>query len=169
MKKLTWRENPHSRQATKQDLLDIAEALGAPTKALGNVPALRASIRWWLEKSRAARRQPSLFEPEVKAAGNCLGCTRPLPNDGRLFFCDACAERAAVEEKARTLTAQAKCCAEVGHAVDADNPGRCHWCQASLEQPDRVKPSSTETEDACSARTVRAEMKAARAPRKVRV
>jgi hypothetical protein len=32
--------------------------------------------------------------PRVVVAGNCMGCGGPLPNDGRMFFCDVCARRA---------------------------------------------------------------------------
>lgn len=73
MKKLAWLENPQSRQATKLDLIDVANALGAAVYSSDGrgftVPELRGAIRLRLQnmaqaeqEQRAARRQPSLFE-----------------------------------------------------------------------------------------------------------
>lgn len=33
----------------------------------------------------------------VAVAGKCMGCDKPLPNDGRIFFCDDCSTRAKSE------------------------------------------------------------------------
>lgn len=45
MRDLVWTEHPDSRQATKNDLLDIARALGFEARPDTYVPALRNIIR----------------------------------------------------------------------------------------------------------------------------
>lgn len=65
------------------------------------------------------------LEPErmrVVVAGNCSGCPKPLPNDGRLFFCDDCAERARAEASSLDNTP----------AVDQETFLRCSFCQQHI-------------------------------------
>lgn len=66
-----------------------------------------AGICWLLVRQvrsvLARRNKPALAEdagpPRVIVAGDCLACGRRLENDGRLFFCEACAERARREAR----------------------------------------------------------------------
>lgn len=61
-----------------------------------------AGVCWLLVRQvrsvLARRNQPELAKdagpPRVIVAGDCLSCGRRLENDGRLFFCGECAERA---------------------------------------------------------------------------
>jgi hypothetical protein len=53
MSKLTFRAALNDRQARKEDLLDIALALGLELPSGLTVPIIRATLRGWLEELKA--------------------------------------------------------------------------------------------------------------------
>lgn len=55
----------------------------------------------------------------VVCPGNCMSCCAPLPGDGRIFFCDACAERARREAEPAREVPYAMCVEEQCE-LDAD-------------------------------------------------